>query len=581
MAEETACAHSESLILREANEKLAQPGDPPLLPGESMQVAARGVSYLCPFHGVMTGTLFLSTYKLVFMPSESEGAVSFDAPHGTINTVEKVGGASSKGEHSYCLDIQFKDFRSFRFAFKTEGHSRRVIYETLQRLAFPLTSGRPLFAYEYGACSGEPTEAKSTRTFNMMAELTRIGVPREGWRISTINENYEFCPTYPSVLAVPSAVTDSMLEGVASFRSRSRIPVLSWMHPVNSSSLSRASQPQVGKFGKRSKEDESYLEDIAKVNPHSKKLVIIDARPKLNAIANKAMGGGYEDEEHYHNMELVFLDIGNIHVMRDSLRKVRDMCFPTVEDSHWMSNLENTHWLDHIKLVLAGACQVVELMDHQRTSVMVHCSDGWDRTAQVCSLAMLLMDPHYRTIDGFATLVEKEWLAFGHKFQQRIGHGDRHSGDEQRSPIFVQFIEAVWQLITQFPCAFQFNEHYLLTILDHLFSCLFGTFLANCEKDRNSVKENTVSLWAYLAQHVDEYTNPFFDADTYNHVLYPVVSIRRLQFWSAYHMRWQPYMRPHGSPLDQTQELYRICVQLQKKCKDMRQELDERSVGGS
>ena len=33
-------------------------------------------------------------------------------------------------------------------------------------------------------------------------------------------------------------------------------------------------------------------------------------------------------------------------------------------------------------------------------SVLVHCSDGWDRTAQVCSLGALLMDPYYRTMKG-------------------------------------------------------------------------------------------------------------------------------------------------------------------------------------
>ena len=30
--------------------------------------------------------------------------------------------------------------------------------------------------------------------------------------------------------------------------------------------------------------------------------------------------------------------------------------------------------------------------------VLVHCSDGWDRTAQVVSLAELLLDPYYRTV---------------------------------------------------------------------------------------------------------------------------------------------------------------------------------------
>lgn len=37
----------------------------------------------------------------------------------------------------------------------------------------------------------------------------------------------------------------------------------------------------------------------------------------------------------------------------------------------------------------------------ENASVLVHCSDGWDRTSQVCSLGSLLLEPYYRTIEGF------------------------------------------------------------------------------------------------------------------------------------------------------------------------------------
>lgn len=40
-------------------------------------------------------------------------------------------------------------------------------------------------------------------------------------------------------------------------------------------------------------------------------------------------------------------------------------------------------------------------------------------------------------------------------------------------------------LSCQFPTAFEFNERLLLTILDHLYSCRFGTFLYNCESARD------------------------------------------------------------------------------------------------
>lgn len=56
-------------------------------------------------------------------------------------------------------------------------------------------------------------------------------------------------------------------------------------------------------------------------------------------------------------------------------------------------------------------------MESGKTSVVVHCSDGWDRTGQLTSLAMLMLDSYYRTIRGFEVLLEKEWLSFGHRFQ--------------------------------------------------------------------------------------------------------------------------------------------------------------------
>ena len=68
--------------------------------------------------------------------------------------------------------------------------------------------------------------------------------------------------------------------------------------------------------------------------------------------------------------------------------------------------------------IMAGAVRIAEKVESLKTSILVHCSDGWDRTSQLTSLAMLMLDPYYRTIRGFEVLIEKEWLSFGHKFAQ-------------------------------------------------------------------------------------------------------------------------------------------------------------------
>ena len=37
------------------------------------------------------------------------------------------------------------------------------------------------------------------------------------------------------------------------------------------------------------------------------------------------------------------------------------------------------------------------------------------------SLVQLMADTHYRSISGFETLVQKEWVALGHSFTTRHG----------------------------------------------------------------------------------------------------------------------------------------------------------------
>ncbi|XP_062305041.1 myotubularin [Osmerus eperlanus] len=530
--------HNSSQKTSRESLKMEPLADVTLLPGEE-RVIDKDIIYICPFSGPLKGKVFITNYRLYFKSSEAsqDPAVTLDVPLGVIGRVEKMGGASSRGENSYGLDITCKDMRNLRFALKQEGHSRRDIFDILFKHAFPVSHGQPHFAY----VSQEKYEENGWDVYKPMDEFIRQGLPNDKWRITFINNVYDLCDTYPTILGVPFKATEEDLRRVATFRSRARIPVLSWIHRENQAVITRCSQPLVGMSGKRNKDDERYLELIREANGAAK-LTIYDARPSVNAVANKATGGGYEGDE-YQNAELVFLDIHNIHVMRESLRKLKDIVYPNVEEAHWLSSLESTHWLEHIKLVLSGAIQVADKVSGGQ-SVVVHCSDGWDRTAQLTSLAMLLLDSHYRTLRGFQVLLEKEWISFGHKFSSRIGHGDKNHADQDRSPIFLQFIDCVWQMTRQFPTAFEFNERLLITILDHLYSCRFGTFLYNCESVRHQqeLRSKTVSVWALVGSNRESYLNPFYTSEA-GRVLYPVASMRHLELWVSYYIRWNPRIR--------------------------------------
>lgn len=98
--------------------------------------------------------------------------------------------------------------------------------------------------------------------------------------------------------------------------------------------------------------------------------------------------------------------------------------FGTQYDDNWLSQVESTEWLAHIRQILNGTFQMVSKIDTDKCSVVSHCSDGWDRTIQLVTLCELCLDPFYRTLRGFCVLVEKEWLSYGHMFQERCGHAE-------------------------------------------------------------------------------------------------------------------------------------------------------------
>ena len=173
--------------------------------------------------------------------------------------------------------------------------------------------------------------------------------------------------------------------------------------------------------------------------------------------------------------------------------------------------VEQSEWLLLLQAVMQLAGAVTDLMDIQGSSVMLCLEEGWDLTCQVSSLAQLCLDPHYRTIAGFRTLLEKEWVSYGHRFHHR-SNLDNSSQDSGFTPIFLQFLDIVHQLLNQFPMAFEFSQFYLRFLAYHHVSCRFRTFLLDTELQRTELglvsngreRKNSLSNGKYEVGSSDE-----------------------------------------------------------------------------
>eukprot|EP00736_Rhodelphis_marinus_P010728 Rmarinus@m.1054 len=800
--EEQGMLDRDTLIRQLQDGTLVTPRQPNRFAGEGVFLQLERVVHLCQW-GATPGILYCTNFRITFLPYEGlpRPGQRFDAPNCSVARIENFGG--EKG----LMALWCKDLRTFRLSFRFCDNEVSKVFDSIVPFVFcdvdryfvsyyrppPLPQGVQKFSYD------------------ARAEFARVGVPNSRWRLTETNVQYELCPTYPRVLAVPASITDRELSEVANFRSKGRFPALCWTWPPSlipsvadpsktlfvpssdrlgpwpPSLLVRSSQPCVGLTRQHSDVDKKLLYGYVDAPSASSRIVLIfDARPRLNAVGNKAMGGGWEDLKHLKGCTLEFLGIENIHVMRkafsllhksvvtpkrarqhtmsvspgslrpvtwassasDSLSGLLPMAVGTppqspprsptlfpLSDQHegnklprpvtmlpqsntgllpptpsWPGssspsrsvtppprtrppvsfadsgttpsparsvtpppgrtfspprsarpgeaspprpgrppppppsaatrstgtppsatlptpstestsggttaaaaasegfslpvplpppsalgindfraadsaphaatpprgtraitfNLPESHrshkegpggpsanvsgnimssseslgsvasgtsargatyhprmgpdsqlvvgddckeWLKHVSAVLLGANKVASaLRENPGAAVLVHCSDGWDRTAQLTALAEIFLDPYYRTIDGFMILIEKEWLSFGHKFAQRCGHGKERSNfsDTQRAPIFTQFLDSLYQVLLQFPSSFEFNEALLLLLLQEQFACMYNTFLFNCESERvdSDVYRRGTPVWHEVASNRDMYKNP-------------------------------------------------------------------------
>uniref|UniRef100_A0A8V0YK87 Myotubularin-related protein 9 n=1 Tax=Gallus gallus TaxID=9031 RepID=A0A8V0YK87_CHICK len=501
-----------------------------------------------PFEPAVEGTLCLTGHHLIFSSRRQDNAEELWLLHSNIDSIEKrfVGSLGT-------IVIKCKDLRIIQLDIPGMEECLNIAssIEALSTLdsvtlMYPFFY-RPMFEIVEDGWSAFLPE----KEFEFLNALT------DEWRLTYINKDFSICPSYPPVVTVPKSIDDETLQKVAVFRHGGRFPVLSYYHKKNGMVMMRTSQPLTGTNGKRCKDDEKLINST--LGP-GRRGYIIDTRSLSAAQQARAKGGGFEVEVYYPQWRRIHKSVERFNILQESLIKLVEACN---DQSHnmdrWLSKLEASNWLTHVKEILTAGCLAAQCIDREDASVLVHGTEGTDSTLQITSLAQIILDPDCRTIRGFESLIVREWLQAGHPFQQRCAQS-AYSNSKQKweAPVFLLFLDCVWQMLHQFPCSFEFNEHFLVTLFEHAYASQFGTFLGNNENERSKLKlpQKTMSLWSWVNQpeELKNFKNPLFEANSL--VIWPSVAPQSLQLWEGVFLRWN---RP-SKFLDEAQEEMRKII---------------------
>ena len=502
------------------------------------------------------GMIVLSNFRFIFHllaeNSEYESIKEdfFKIPYLLIEEIKK-----EKILKNTSLIITLRDGTELKFILSNENNNNRNLYKILKKkklfkkteelFEFPKIFNSYLNKYE--------TKFNGWEIYNFTKEFKRQGLELEDkgfpLRISNINENFEVSESYPKYLIEPRQIQDNQLILAAKCRPKKRVPTLTYNYKNDLykgqkkliSGIWRSSQVKKLVVEDKKNEDIRLINEISNLGY---KFYIFDARSPSEAFRNKIMGRGNEKVSNYNNNpEYIYCGINKVQIANDAFNKITELTNDKeiMENKNFLSELEDSGWVNFIMTVLRRTKEISKLVS-EGNNVLIHCSDGWDRTPQLCTISQILLDPYFRTFEGFAVLFEKDFVSFGHKFAVRSGIYDKEI-EKKTNPVILQLLDCVYQLLVQFPSEFEFTSEYLLFIAKNNDINLFGTFLFNNEKEREEkhAKTETASIWTYLLgdhfENKKKYLNPLYDKNNVTKILTPHYAYYDYVLWTDYFLR--------------------------------------------
>jgi len=151
-------------------------------------------------------------------------------------------------------------------------------------------------------------------------------------------------------------------------------------------------------------------------------------------------------------------------------------------DTKYLSQLEGCGWMGLVASLLRLAGEVAEGVA-RGVGMVLQEGEGRNTSLIVASLAQMLLEEEFRTRSGFERLVQNNWVSLGFPFSKCHALSGAAAGASV-NPVFLLFLDCVYQISVQFPSSLEFTCSYLIIVWDTVLLPVFDTFIFDCEHDR-------------------------------------------------------------------------------------------------
>ncbi|KAF0989909.1 hypothetical protein HZS_5332 [Henneguya salminicola] len=197
---------------------------------------------------------------------------------------------------------------------------------------------------------------------------------------------------------------------------------------------------------------------------------------------------------------------------------------------------QNTKWQQYVGQALSFASKVSSGL--KKNNIILKSSD-FPLALVISSLVKVMLDPFYRTIEGFLHLIIEEWISKRYRFNPNIDCLASYGYSYEPSIVF--FFSALHNLSLEYYMEFEFDTNFLLILSDLLPSGIFHSyFVKEINGDRFIRGINPLEIIEFWSKFRNSlyYKNLSSEIDYSPQPLISNFCFCNLELWDEYFLRW-------------------------------------------